>query len=537
MSAILSRIVCPEQLLHDIVDSDDDSDMPTSTTSTQSVEDVDATDDVVELWNGLPDIVLSNVLSYLTTKQVIQLRSLNRVWNKVGQLPTSFNRSTARGDILVLKWPGKYTMAGVKAVAVHVCISLLHDWWSFEGQPLSCLSRCQALSIDTIVSTRIAQTPDMGFEYPCRLTAVCESPIRDQLRCLRFYIESRKEDWKALAAAPPLQQLTEFHSRWEDDPTSDSWPALTHLMPNLVTLHITCTSRTLANLQPILQLPNLAELVIKTLQRTNDLRSTVRRQMECALEVFGSDMPACKLRRLQLVGDDNFQRALVEDQHLGLGQMASDVMQLSLYNVEHRQHFSAHLACLTSITSLELIATSHILPEHADCRQRLLDVLPQLPQLRTLRLLVEDWSTCYSGTFRVDWLTEYQPQEHEEQRLSDQFRAARWADKFPTDYIAYRPWSLQDLTALFTLPLDELTVQHLTPTAGQALKVLAEAESMTLRRLKLGITSFPYDTVVTVANKLEQLQLPDSSRSRLPECQQVLAMLPPTITFFSNWSD
>lgn len=511
-------------------------------------------------WNRLPSTALSNVLSYLTTKQVLQLRRVSKVWNKTCRQGASFNTSAIKDSVLELTRPGTYSLNGVRAVALHVPLSAIQNWPEYENgyheyqekratksqgiytQLLDCVLQ-HTSSVDTLVSTHVSELPAFDgwqtFEYPCWLTTLIQHPLSKRIKRLHQHLHKFSEAWELLAAAEPFPQLIEFHC-WVNAHFSSSthvtpteWGVVLQLMPHLQTLELTFSGHTPHNLQPILRLPNLTRLSIKRTWRRE--RYTAEGSAE---EMFGTTPPVCKLRYLQLAGDNNMQRLLTEDVTTGLRTIAQSVTQLSLYDVEYNDHFATHLAGLHHLASLELLSASWPITRTAQHRRQLLTALKSLPALRTLRLLIENRESNAIGSTEITTDTEYYKYSDEDMddwREPDNF----WLNqRWPVDWC----WTAEELSALLRLPLEELTVQHLTYNAGQALTVLLGGESLTLRRLKLGVTTFDWDTVAAAADRLESLQLPAKAKPQRPprkgsRKRLKRAPLPANVTFLKEWSN
>lgn len=297
--------------------------------------------------------------------------------------------------------------------------------------------------------------------------------------------------------------------------THDTLTSLVRLMPNLHCLHLRCNDGVVHTLAPLLQLPELAHLTIDTNRNHCDL-SAHAATLSLA-QMLGTTPPKCQLKILRLNGSERFHELLVESDNTGLHCLAApSAKQLMLYNMEHRAHFASHLAHFQNVKTLTLLSPARQLNVASGHRQQLIIALQQLPRLITLRLYVERKKHLYHSMHHTT-----------------------------PDRTVSQPWSAEELTALFQLPLQELAVQHLEPTAGEALLVLAGGPRRKLRILKLGETQLlNWDVVQCVARRLKQLVIPASSKpasieKRRADAESLLLTgrhIPESITFYDKWS-
>lgn len=362
--------------------------------------------------------------------------------------------------------------------------------------------------IDTLVTRdTIIDEPDYeDWIRPYKLGQLWSHPFVHQLRQLHSNCSHLNyPEW--LAAVTPLETLAEFHGDADmgPGPAQEQLTLLVRLMPNLRTLHLQFQEGVVYTLQPLLQLPSLQRLTIDTCY---DGCYNMDGGQFTAHHVFGTSTPRCKLRYMKLIGSERLHILLVYCETKGLRNICADTVEhLVLYNMEHRNYFADHLAQFQQLRYLELLAPVGQLYAISKHRQYLLAALKQLTNLTTLKLHVET-----------------------EERYGHK---ALYRE-------ACQPWSAVDLVVLLCLPLQHLVVQHLEPSAGQALKAIADMKNLTLRTLKLGVTELDWHVVSTAAGRLDELILPDSVRPgpgkrRRLRSEPLLTSwrpIPPSITFY-----
>lgn len=136
-------------------------------------------------WNRLPPPLLSDILSYLSTKQVLQLRRLSRGWNAVGKEASSFNLAMECGrrlswlerdkpvnDMLTITRAGIGDLSGVRVIAVSLDANTIANWPTGEDESwdlraprvqaayaeiLQCLTANDNPCIETFVSTTVVE--------------------------------------------------------------------------------------------------------------------------------------------------------------------------------------------------------------------------------------------------------------------------------------------------------------------------------------------------------------------------------------------
>lgn len=423
-------------------------------------------------WNRLSTHTFSCIFSFLPTKQVLELRRVCTVWNSAGKLPLSFGASEDNDTVVTLRRAGRCNLSGVVNLAVEVRSD---DAVSTQFNQAGALLQCIASSQSNALTNLLIRNNDSSSH--CSLTSLCQYDFRHQLRRLDCVVYSRDEELELLQAAAPFASLTSCSMTLHDGLDQSIIPNVMRLMPRLdrLTLHAEVLSA--EDLQYLAHLP-LQHLLVKCKHHVYDETPAVSLR-----QLADGNAVTPTLLSLRMTAPDSLGRLLLQSTSTSLSQIGTNIRVLYLRNVQHLEHFAAHLVQCQQLIRLELLTSVLVKRATATHRQELLHALAQLANLQTLKLHLED-----------------EKDESDDDEEGDESEEEQ--EEVDAEY-----WCADDLRALLRLPLRELWVQDVAESAGEALDLYTASYPPSQKVLQLGKTNIEYSHLAAASDSLEKLSL------------------------------